>query len=77
MKEHLAIVFTPNQADRQTATQFAASGFIADPAVKPGAQHVKFRFGHRTLETEQESVIEQSRMIQAVLIADEGVRHTT
>ena len=40
MKQNFAILFSPNEADRQSAAQFAASGFVADAAIQPGANDV-------------------------------------
>jgi hypothetical protein len=50
MKADLAIGLTPNEADRQTAAQFASRGLIADSAIEASPQHMQFGFTHRTLE---------------------------
>ena len=34
---------------------------------------MEFRLRHRSLQTEEQSVVEESRMVESVLIADEGV----
>ena len=73
MEEDFTILFSPNEADRQTATQFPASGLVADAAVEPGANDVQLRFAHRALEAEQQAIVEQRRMIDAVVVADERV----
>ena len=38
---------------------------------------MKLGFGHRALESQQESVIEQPWMIEAILVADDRVGHAT
>ena len=40
MKQDLAILFSPDEAHRQSAAQFAACGFVADASVQPGANDV-------------------------------------
>src|SRR6185295_5605786 len=37
MKQNLAVLFSPDEADGQTAAQFAARCFVADSAVEPCA----------------------------------------
>jgi hypothetical protein len=73
MKADLASGLAPNEADRQTPAQFAPRGLIADSAIEASPQHMQFGFTHRALEPEQEAVIEQGRMIDAVGIADQRV----
>jgi hypothetical protein len=36
MKQDFTILFSPNKADRQAATQLSASGLVANAAVEPG-----------------------------------------
>jgi hypothetical protein len=38
---------------------------------------MQFRFAHRTLEPQDEPVVEQSRMVDTVGIADQGIGHAT
>jgi hypothetical protein len=73
MEEDLAVLLPPDEPDRQATPQFPPRGLVADAAVQPGADHVEFRFGHCPLQAQQETVIEEPRMVQAVLIADQGV----
>src|SRR5438552_908515 len=40
MKQDLTILFSPDEAHRQSATQFAASGFVTDASVQAGANDV-------------------------------------
>jgi hypothetical protein len=60
-----------HQPDRERHRQLAAAGLGQDPALQPGADEVKLRFGHRALEPEQEPVVEIGRVIEPVLVADQ------
>ena len=73
MEQNFAILFSPDEADGQSAAQFAASGFVADAAIQPGANDVQFGFAHRALEAEQQTIVEQRRMIDAIVVANESV----
>jgi hypothetical protein len=42
MPTDFAVSFAPHQPDRQSATQLAAGGLAADPAVEAGPQNVQF-----------------------------------
>lgn len=77
MKDHLAFRFTPEESHGQTAAQFASLGFIANGAVEAHAQNMQFRFGHGAFEPEQEPVVKQPGMVEAIQIADESVGHAT
>ena len=73
MKENLAVLLAPHETYGQTAAQFAARGLVADTAVQPGAQDMKFRLRHGAFQAEDQAIVEQSRMIDAVAIADQRV----
>ncbi len=49
MEENLAIGFAPDEADRQTATQFPARSLVANTTVQAIANDVQLCFAHRTL----------------------------
>ncbi len=76
MEPHFTIFLTPDEADGKAATQFAASGLVANPAVEAGAQDMQLGFAHGALEAKQQTIIEHRRMIDAVGIADERVGET-
>ena len=57
------------------ATQLAAGGLAADPAVEAGAQNVQFGLGHGALHAQQHPVIEQARMVDPVGVGDQRVGH--
>ena len=76
MEPDLAVVVAPHEADRQAAAQLAAGCFVADAAFETGAEDVQLGFTHRALESEDQPVVEQGRVVDAVGIADQGVGHT-
>jgi hypothetical protein len=73
MKEDFPILFSPDEAHGQAAPQFSASGFVADAAVQPGAKDVQLGFAHCALEAEQKAIVEQRRVIDAVVVANESI----
>ena len=73
--EDLSVGLTPHQPDRQPDAQFAASGLGADAAVEAGPQNVQFGLRHGPFHAEQQAVVEQSRMVDAVCVGDQGVGH--
>src|SRR6516165_7826237 len=73
MEQHLAILVAPDKANRQAAPELAAFCLIANAAVETRAQHVKLDFAHRALETEQQAIVEERGVIDAVGIANERV----
>ncbi|MBT1517462.1 hypothetical protein KIP88_45030 [Bradyrhizobium sp. SRL28] len=50
MEADLAISLAPDEADRQTAAQFAARRLVADATVKASPKHVQFGLAHRAFE---------------------------
>src|SRR6516165_9937982 len=69
----VAMQLAPDQTNRQAAPQFAASGLVANPAIKTRSYDMQLSLAHGALEAEQQSVVEHRGMIDAVGIADEGV----
>jgi hypothetical protein len=49
MKEDFAMLFSPDEARGQAASQFSASGFVANAAVETGMNDMQFRFTHGAL----------------------------
>ena len=72
VKAHFPVGFAPT-THWQAAPQFAAFSLVADAAVKPRADDMEFGFGHRALQSQKQPVIEKSRMIEAILVADERI----
>ena len=77
MKSDFAVGLAPDQPNWQAAPQFASGRLIADPAVEAGPKDIEFRFAHRALQSEQEAIIEQRRVINSVGVADQRVGQTT
>ena len=73
MKQDLAILFSPNEAHGQAAAQFPASSLVADASVQPCANDVQLRFAHGALQTQQQAIVEQRRMVDAVAVANESI----
>ena len=75
VQQDLAVGLAPDEAHRQAAAQLAARGLVANAAVQAGAQHVQLRFAHRALQAQQQTIVEQRRVVHAVGVADERVGH--
>src|SRR5208283_3547208 len=73
MEEHFAVVVAPDKPDGKSPSELPPCGLVTDASFEPGADHVEFRLRHRSLQAEEQSVVEESRMVESVLIADEGV----
>src|SRR5450432_786152 len=73
MKEDLAILFSPNEAHWQAPAQFTASGFVANAAIEAGPNNMQLRFAHGALQPEQQAIVEQRGMVDAVVVSDKGV----
>ena len=73
MEADLPVGLAPDQADRQPAAQLAAGGLVPDAAFQPGPQHVELSFGHYALHAQDEPVVEQRRMVDAVGVGDQRV----
>ena len=72
VQHHLAVVVV-GKADREGEREFAAAGLGQDPAAHPGAQEMQFEFRDLAFHAQQDAVVEDGRVIQAVLVADERV----
>src|ERR1700740_2527083 len=76
MGPHFALFLPPDEPDGKAATQLAASGLVANAAVEAGAQDMQLCFRHCSFEAEQQAIIENCRMIDAIAIADQRVGDT-
>ncbi len=72
-KPDLPVVFAPDQADGKAAAQLAAGGLVPDAAFQAGPEHVELVFRHHPLHAQDEPVVEQGGMVDAVGVGDEGV----
>src|SRR6185369_11424575 len=66
MEQHLAVRVAPDEACRQATPQLSALSLVADAAVETGSEHMQLGLAHGALEPEQQTVVEQRRMIDAV-----------
>jgi len=73
MEENFAVGFTPDKTDGQATAQFPASCLVADATFQPRADDVQLRFTHGALETEQQTIVEQRRMINTVAVTDKSI----
>jgi hypothetical protein len=69
----LAVLLAPDEAHRQTTTQFAASGFVADAAEQASPQDVQFCLTHGSLQAKHQSVVEYRGVVDPIGVADQSV----
>src|SRR5271157_6080763 len=69
----LAIGLAPDKANRQASAQFATRRLVANAAVEAGPQDMQLGFAHGPLEPEQEAIVEEGGMIDAVGVADQRI----
>ena len=72
--EDHAIVVVIDQSGGQARLQLAAARLALDAALQARAEHVQLGFAHRSLQPQQQPVVEMARVVQAVLIKDQGSR---
>ena len=70
--EHDLIVRGVDQTDGQPQPQLAASCLVEHPPHQARTDDVKLRLGHGPLEAEQLAVVEVRRIVDALLVQDEG-----
>src|SRR5262249_36183055 len=73
MKQNLTVGLTPHEAHGQATPQLATCRLIANPAFQPGSERLQLGLAPRPLQPEQQTVVEQRRMIDAVGIPDQRV----
>jgi len=66
-----------DEPDGQWHDQLAAAGLGQLPAAQPGPDEMELAFGHGPFEAQQQPVVEGARVIEAVLVADQGAGHGT
>src|SRR6266478_1182892 len=77
MKKDFTILFSPHETNRQPATQFAASRFIADTAVESGTNDMEFSLGHGPLQSEDQAIVKKCWVIDTIIVSDESVGDAT
>ena len=58
-------------ADRRVVEQLAAAGLVQPPFVHPDAEEMQLGLAHDPLETQEQTVVEVRRVIQAIVVAQE------
>ena len=69
--EHELSTGVENHTQRGADPQLAAARLVELPPDQTRAQHMQLRLRHRTLETEQKSVIEVGRVVEPVFVQNE------
>jgi len=77
MEQGCTILFSPNEAYGQSAAQLAACGFVANASVQAGVKDVQLGFAHRAFQAEQQAIVEQRRVINAVGVTNENIGFVT
>ena len=72
--EDHAIVVVIDQSGGQAGLQLAAACLALDPALQTHAEHMQLSLAHCSLQPQQQPVVEMTRVVQAVLIEDQGSR---
>ena len=62
-----------HKADGHHLLEFPAAGAAQDATSQSCLKHMQLRFAHRALQAQQQAIIEVRRIIQPILIEDEGV----
>jgi len=70
---NFAVAFSPHEAHGQATTQFAAGRFVANPSLQSRAQDMKFCLRHDALQAENQAIVEERRMIDAVAISHQSI----
>ena len=69
--EHERAIAVVDQAHGRAHLELATARLVQDPALQTRPQHMQFGLAHRALESEQQSVIEVRRVVDAILVADQ------
>jgi hypothetical protein len=64
------------EAHGQSPLQLASPRLVQDAAAQTGPEHVQLGFTHRALEAQQQTIVEVSRVVDAILIQDQRIRES-
>jgi hypothetical protein len=64
-----------DQADGQRHDQLAAAGLGQDPAAQPGPDEMELILADLPFHAQDQAVVEVPRVVEAVLVADQGAGH--
>jgi hypothetical protein len=71
--DHDSVGRVVGQANGQRHLELTATRFVQEPTTQSRPQHVQLCFAHRSLEPEQEPVIEVAGIVDAILIHDQRI----
>ena len=71
--ENNAILRIVQETDRHHLLELAAPRTAQDAPAQTRLEHVQLRFAHRALESQQQAIVEVRRVVEPVLIEDEGI----
>ena len=72
---NFAVAFSPHEAHGQAATQFPAGRFVANSPLESRTQDVKFCLRHDAFQAENQAIVEERRMIDAVAVSHQSIGH--
>jgi hypothetical protein len=75
VEANLAVRVTPDEADRESPTQRAARGLVANAAFEAAAEDMQFGFTHGAFEPQDQAVVKEGWVVDTVGIGDQGVGH--
>jgi hypothetical protein len=66
------VIEVVNQADRQSHFEFTAASLVENAPAQAGSQQVQFGFAHRSLEAQEQTIVEMDGAIEAIFVQDQG-----
>ena len=73
MEADLALLLAPEEAHGQAAPEGPAGGLVANATIEPLAQGMQLGLAHGALQPEDQPVVEQRGVVDAVGIGEQGV----
>src|SRR5271157_1748214 len=67
----------PVEAHRQDEPQFAAAGLLADGRLRSLAEQVQFKFRHGALQTQEQTIIDDIRIVDSIKVHYHRSHHAT
>src|SRR5262249_59909743 len=73
METNRTIVSTPHESYGESSPQLAARCLVAETALEAAAQYMQFCLRHSPFQSQDQAIIEQSRMIHAIAVGEQGI----
>jgi hypothetical protein len=67
----------PAQPDREQDSQFTATGFLSNGFQRSLAQQIQFEFTHGAFQAQEQPVVDETGIVDAIGIDDDGADHAT